>query len=82
MFSDRYVKHCDIILCLVYLFRSYTTISNARQKRRYKEEFYANYDEYCRLHSKVVVIANRFNSLYEQLQGHRKSGNLTESKVS
>lgn len=59
----------------------YTTISNAKQKRRYKEEFYANYDEYCGLHSKVVVIANRFRNLYIQLQGHKKSGNLTESKA-
>lgn len=59
----------------------YTTISNAIEKRRYKEEFYANYDEYRKLHSKVVVIANRFTSLYEQLQEYRKSGNLTEIEI-
>ncbi|XP_050456700.1 RNA polymerase II elongation factor Ell [Cataglyphis hispanica] len=59
----------------------YTTISNAKQKRRYKEEFYANYDEYCRLHSEVVVIANRFRHLYKQFLEHKQSGNLTECEA-
>lgn len=56
----------------------YTTISNAKQKRRYKEDFSANYDEYCKLHSKVVVIAKRFRHMYAQYKEHTDSGNQIE----
>ncbi|KAG5345131.1 ELL factor, partial [Acromyrmex charruanus] len=58
----------------------YTTISNPEQKRRYKEEFNANYDEYRRLHSQVLVTANRFTHLYTLLQDQKKSGNMIESE--
>ncbi|XP_018306154.1 LOW QUALITY PROTEIN: RNA polymerase II elongation factor Ell [Mycetomoellerius zeteki] len=58
----------------------YTTISNPEQKRRYKEEFNLNYDEYRRLHSQVLVTANRFTHLYTLLQDQKKSGNMIESE--
>ncbi|KAL0105257.1 hypothetical protein PUN28_016719 [Cardiocondyla obscurior] len=58
----------------------YTTISNPEQKRRYKEEFYGNYDEYRRLHSRVLVIADRFRHLYQLWQGQKESGNMIESQ--
>ncbi|XP_071564977.1 RNA polymerase II elongation factor ELL [Temnothorax nylanderi] len=58
----------------------YTTISSPEQKRRYKEEFYSNYDEYRRLHSEVLVVANRFRHLYQLLQSQKKSGNVIESE--
>ncbi|KYN03114.1 RNA polymerase II elongation factor ELL [Cyphomyrmex costatus] len=58
----------------------YTTISSPEQKRRYKEEFNANYDEYRRLHSQVLVTANRFTHLYTLWQDQKKSGNMIESE--
>ncbi|XP_018365149.1 PREDICTED: RNA polymerase II elongation factor Ell [Trachymyrmex cornetzi] len=58
----------------------YTTISNPEQKRRYKEEFNANYEEYRRLHSQVLVTANRFTHLYTLLQDQKKLGNMIESE--
>ncbi|KAL6258631.1 hypothetical protein P5V15_010584 [Pogonomyrmex californicus] len=58
----------------------YTTISNPEQKRRYKEEFYRNYGEYCRLHSEVLVTANRFTHLYSLWQEYKASGNTTGSE--
>ncbi|KMQ94681.1 rna polymerase ii elongation factor ell [Lasius niger] len=59
----------------------YTTISSARQKRRYKEEFYTNYDEYRELHTKVAEIAERFRYLDKQLQKHKASGNVIECEA-
>lgn len=64
------------------LFREYTTISNPEQKRRYKEEFYGNYDEYRKLHSEVLVTANRFRHLYHLWLEQKESGNVIESEVS
>ncbi|XP_011882921.1 PREDICTED: RNA polymerase II elongation factor Ell [Vollenhovia emeryi] len=58
----------------------YTTITNPEQKRRYKEEFYANYDEYRMLHSEVLVTANRFRQLHQLWQDQKKAGNVMESE--
>nr|ASZ69803.1 RNA polymerase II elongation factor [Allomerus octoarticulatus] len=59
----------------------FTTISSQEQKRRYREEFTGNYDEYCRLHSQVLVIANRFTHLYTLLQSQKAAGNVLESET-
>lgn len=64
------------------MFREYTTISNPEQKKRYKDEFYGDYDEYRRLHSEVLVTANRFTYLYTLLQGQKASGNMIGMEVS
>lgn len=58
----------------------YTPITSLEQKRRYKEEFYRNYPEYCRLHSEVLVTANRFRYLYTLWQEQKTSGNMIESQ--
>ncbi|XP_011706071.1 PREDICTED: RNA polymerase II elongation factor ELL-like, partial [Wasmannia auropunctata] len=75
----------DVFVCLgnigqYFDYRTeFTTISSQEQKRRYREEFTRNYDEYCRLHSQVLVIANRFTHLYTLLQSQKAAGNVLES---
>ncbi|XP_029174532.1 RNA polymerase II elongation factor Ell [Nylanderia fulva] len=59
----------------------YTTISSTKQKRRYKEEFYANYDEYRVLHSKITKTAERFRYLQNQLEKHKASGSVSEQEA-
>lgn len=59
----------------------YTTISSARQKRRYKDEFYADYDEYRELHIKITETAERFRYLQNQLEKHKASGNVIEHEA-
>ncbi|XP_076227625.1 suppressor of Triplolethal isoform X2 [Nomia melanderi] len=56
----------------------YTTISSAGQRRRYKAEFNADYEEYRRLHTQVAKVSKRFTFLQEQLKQEEKNGNWSE----
>ncbi|XP_029042354.1 RNA polymerase II elongation factor Ell [Osmia bicornis bicornis] len=56
----------------------YTTISSAEQRRRYKAEFNADYEEYRRLHAQVAKVSKRFAQLQERLKQEETSGNWDE----
>ncbi|KAG7203569.1 hypothetical protein KM043_013613 [Ampulex compressa] len=56
----------------------YTTISSAEQRRRYKAEFNADYEEYRRLHAQVAKVSKRFTQLQERLKQEEASGNWAE----
>ncbi|XP_076664410.1 suppressor of Triplolethal [Andrena cerasifolii] len=56
----------------------YTTISSAEQRRRYKAEFNADYEEYRRLHAQVAKVSKRFAQLQERLKQEEASGNWDE----
>ncbi|XP_076179580.1 suppressor of Triplolethal [Ptiloglossa arizonensis] len=56
----------------------YTTISSAEQRRRYKAEFNADYEEYRRLHAQVAKVSKRFSQLQERLKQEEASGNWDE----
>lgn len=61
--------------------RYYTTISSAEQRRRYKAEFNADYEEYRRLHAQVAKVSKRFAQLQERLKQEEASGNWDEYEV-
>uniref|UniRef100_A0A023F1T6 Putative rna polymerase ii elongation factor n=1 Tax=Triatoma infestans TaxID=30076 RepID=A0A023F1T6_TRIIF len=46
----------------------YTTIKDVDQRRKYKEDFNANYNEYRQLHSVVEKVSRRFSQLDERLK--------------
>lgn len=46
----------------------YTTIKDVDQRRKYKEDFNANYTEYKYLHSLVEQVSKKFTLLQEQLK--------------
>ncbi|CAH1407219.1 unnamed protein product [Nezara viridula] len=50
----------------------YTTIKDVDQRRKYKEDFNANYSEYKRLHSQVEQVSKKFTLLQEQLKKEEK----------
>lgn len=52
--------------------REYTTIQTLEQRRRYKEEFNADYAEYRNLHSKVDEVSQKFAQLEKRLQREEK----------
>ncbi|KAK9305305.1 hypothetical protein QLX08_003578 [Tetragonisca angustula] len=56
----------------------YTTISSAEQRRRYKAEFNADYEEYRRLHAQVAKVSKRFTQLQDRLKREQASGNWNE----
>ncbi|XP_076624915.1 suppressor of Triplolethal [Colletes latitarsis] len=56
----------------------YTTISSSEQRRRYKAEFNADYEEYRRLHAQVAKVSKRFSQLQERLKQEEASGNWEE----
>ncbi|CAK9810085.1 RNA polymerase II elongation factor ELL2 [Anthophora quadrimaculata] len=56
----------------------YTTISSAEQRRRYKAEFNADYEEYRRLHAQVAKVSKRFTQLQDRLKQEEASGNWVE----
>ncbi|KOC69561.1 RNA polymerase II elongation factor ELL [Habropoda laboriosa] len=56
----------------------YTTISSAEQRRRYKAEFNADYEEYRRLHAQVAKVSKRFTQLQDRLKQEEASGNWAE----
>uniref|UniRef100_V9IJI6 RNA polymerase II elongation factor ELL n=3 Tax=Apis cerana TaxID=7461 RepID=V9IJI6_APICE len=56
----------------------YTTISSSEQRRRYKAEFNADYEEYRRLHAQVANVSKRFTQLQERLKQEEASGNWEE----
>ncbi|XP_053976831.1 RNA polymerase II elongation factor Ell [Hylaeus volcanicus] len=56
----------------------YTTISSAEQRRRYKAEFNADYEEYRRLHTQVAKVSKRFSQLQDRLRQEEASGNWEE----
>ncbi|KAF3422294.1 hypothetical protein E2986_03464, partial [Frieseomelitta varia] len=56
----------------------YTTISSAEQRRRYKAEFNADYEEYRRLHAQVAKVSKRFTQLQDRLKREQACGNWNE----
>ncbi|KAK1128392.1 hypothetical protein K0M31_002856 [Melipona bicolor] len=56
----------------------YTTISSAEQRRRYKAEFNADYEEYRRLHAQVAKVSKRFTQLQDRMKREQASGNWNE----
>ncbi|XP_034952781.1 RNA polymerase II elongation factor Ell isoform X2 [Chelonus insularis] len=44
----------------------YTTISSIEQRKRYKQDFYNDYEEYRRLYEEVNKVSKRFAQLQEQ----------------
>ncbi|XP_076749100.1 suppressor of Triplolethal [Xylocopa sonorina] len=56
----------------------YTTISSAEQRKRYKAEFNADYEEYRRLHAQVAKVSKRFTQLQDRLKQEETSGNWDE----
>lgn len=56
----------------------YTTISSTEQRRRYKAEFNADYEEYRRLHAQVAKVSKRFTQLQDRLRREEASGNWDE----
>ncbi|EZA60325.1 RNA polymerase II elongation factor ELL [Ooceraea biroi] len=70
----------DPLVCRDYL-TNYTTITSVEQKRRYKDDFIADYGDYRTLHSEVVVIAKRFKELYEEYQKQVSLGNEVEQET-
>nr|XP_033323769.1 RNA polymerase II elongation factor Ell isoform X1 [Megalopta genalis] len=57
---------------------SYTTISSEEQRRRYKDEFTADYEEYRKLHTQVAKVSERFTQLEERLKQEQRNGNMYE----
>lgn len=62
-------------------YRYYTTISSLEQRRRYKAEFNADYEEYRRLHAQVAKVSKRFIQLQDRLRREEASGNWDEYEV-
>lgn len=62
-------------------YRYYTTISSLEQRRRYKTEFNADYEEYRRLHTQVAKVSKRFIELQDRLKQEEASGNWVEYQV-
>lgn len=62
-------------------YRYYTTISSMEQRRRYKEEFNADYEEYQRLHTQVAKVSIRFTELQDRLKQEEALGNWDEYQV-
>lgn len=62
-------------------YRYYTTISSTEQRRRYKAEFNADYEEYRRLHTQVAKVSKRFVQLQDRLKQEEASGNWEEYQV-
>ncbi|KZC10191.1 RNA polymerase II elongation factor ELL2 [Dufourea novaeangliae] len=56
----------------------YTTISSSEQRKRYKAEFNADYEEYRRLHTQVAKVSKRFTHLQERLKQEEANGNWDE----
>ncbi|XP_017761775.1 PREDICTED: RNA polymerase II elongation factor Ell isoform X2 [Eufriesea mexicana] len=56
----------------------YTTISSAEQRRRYKAEFNADYEEYRRLHAQVAEVSRHFTQLQDRLRQEEASANWDE----
>ncbi|KAL0271614.1 UNVERIFIED_CONTAM: hypothetical protein PYX00_008651 [Menopon gallinae] len=46
----------------------YTTITNDSQRRRYKEDFYAHYEEYKNLHAIMESVTQKFSQLEANLR--------------
>lgn len=72
---------CMYMMYLINCFRYYTTISSSEQRRRYKAEFNADYEEYRRLHAQVANVSKRFTQLQERLKQEEASGNWEEYEV-
>lgn len=53
-------------------FSEYTTIESLEQRRRYKEDFNADYAEYRHLHSIVDEVSRKFAQLEERLRREEK----------
>lgn len=62
-------------------YRYYTTISSTEQRRRYKAEFNADYEEYRRLHAQVARVSRRFTQLQDRLKREEACGNWDEYQV-
>ncbi|XP_015191577.1 PREDICTED: RNA polymerase II elongation factor Ell-like isoform X2 [Polistes dominula] len=54
----------------------YTPIQSLEQRRRYKIEFYEDYQEYRRLHSQMAMVSERFQQLEERLKEEQATGNI------
>ena len=51
------------------------------QKRRYKEDFCANYDEYRTLHSELLANGQHFANLHELMKQQNNLGNTAMAQV-
>ncbi|XP_066599287.1 RNA polymerase II elongation factor Ell [Prorops nasuta] len=56
----------------------FTTISSTEQRKRYKTEFNADYDEYRRLHTEVSEVSQRFTDLQARLKQEEAAENWVE----
>lgn len=54
------------------LFSDYTPIKTTEQRRKYKEDFNNNYNEYRRLHTIVAKVAQKFSQLEQQLNSEER----------
>lgn len=58
----------------------YTTISSLEQRRRYKDEFNADYEDYRRFHAEVERVSRRFTQLEERRQREIENENYERSE--
>ena len=52
----------------IYVSRDYTTIESDEQKRRYKEDFNKDYQEYQKLHETIAKVKMQFDELERRLR--------------
>lgn len=52
----------------IFIYSEYTTIKDLQQRKRYKEDFNAHYNEYRDLHGIVEKVSRRFAELEERLK--------------
>lgn len=53
--------------------RDYTPILSLEQRRRYKDDFNSNYNEYRRLHTIVAKVSSKFVQLEQRLLQEEKN---------
>lgn len=66
-------------MCAYFSTRKYTAIVSYEQRQRYKNDFYAEYDEYRNLYAQMESISQKFMSL--DAQRHMLSPGSKEYKV-
>ena len=57
----------------MFFYRSYSSIVDNEQRKRYKADFTADYKEYRDLHAEVESVSKRFAQLEERLRQEEKN---------
>ena len=79
---DVFILKICIVLIFWFLFCSeYTTITSNEQKRKYKEDFTSNYEEYKRLHAEVEGVSLKFAELEAKLRNQPRNTREYEVKL-